>query len=110
MIAVAIIENDAITIIKFKKPDGWNKTNKIGPSAASPRLIPSITPELNRTLNNTSLFLKVLKLKNFLDECRVLLFASNDAMPKVIKTELADGFSLYQKPAECFWHLTSKGQ
>ena len=51
MMTVAIIENDAITIIKFKNPDGWNKINKIGPSAASPRLIPSTIPELNeRTL------------------------------------------------------------
>jgi hypothetical protein len=51
MITVAIIENDAITIIKFRNPDGRNKTNKIGPSAASPRLIPSTIPELNeRTL------------------------------------------------------------
>ncbi len=54
MIIVAIIENDAaITNIKFRNTDSWNKTNKIGPSAESPRLIPSTILELNRTLNST---------------------------------------------------------
>jgi hypothetical protein len=100
MITVAIIENDAITIIKFRNPDGWNKTNKIGPSAESrPRLIPSTILELNRTLNITGLFLKVLKL-NFLDEYRVLLFASNGEMPKVTRTELTDWFFPLPKASE----------